>query len=209
MNEPLPVWVAWVMLILGLLFLIIIPVLLYRRKSRQQNDVTASPAYLVASCLKAYVHQDFETCVMAGRAVLTVDFISTVALLTIVSLRRLGRQEEADAFGRELLIHSFGPKGIFLLFMMILDGALNPERFLREQVFGGDRMEVTEELKCQVYFYWGVKLLMEGNLPEAGQILSNSVEILADIPEWTLAHADLQFVRALSQKTQTTRNPGE
>jgi hypothetical protein len=100
-----------------------------------------SPSWIEGTtrCLNAYIKRD-----------------------TVLGLRRLGQAQQAEDLGRSLLLRGADEGrvgGVFALFLTLLDGGLDPERFLREQTFGGARVELTPELACQVHFYWGARLL--------------------------------------------------
>lgn len=118
-------------------------------------------------------------------------------------MNRERQPEEAEELSRILLQSRFTGAEGFLLFIMLLDGALNPATFLKEQNFGGYRIDVTPELECRVNFYWGAKLLTEGKFDEALKQLSLSVNLKCNIVERLLAEADLQTAR-----TQFTANNG-
>lgn len=98
--------------------------------------------------------------------------------------------------GRELLMRGFGPGGMFLLLMRVLDGDLDAERFLKERGGPGGSSEFTPELECQVYFYWGSKLLTEGKFNEALRPLLLAVNTECDALERRLADADLRTAGA-------------
>jgi hypothetical protein len=196
MDEPLPTWVAWIVMLTGLLLLVGIIVLSHRRHRMGWGAGLPSWAGASTNCLNAYIKRDYLACVSAGQEALSHQFIPTVGLVTILALRRLGRSEEAEDLGRTLLRCGFGPRGTFLLFMMLLDGALDPERFLKEKFFAGTRVEVTPEVECQVYFYWGAKLLTEGKGTDAMRPLLLSVGTECDALERRLADADLQTAGA-------------
>jgi hypothetical protein len=83
---------------------------------------------------------------------------------------------------------------------MLLDGALNPEQFLKERFFAGFQVGVWPELECQVYFYWGAKLLTEGKLTGAIRPLALCVGTQCDALERRLANADLVAAQALRSK---------
>lgn len=149
-----------------------------------------------ARCLNAYVSRNYTGCVASGRKFLSHQFIPTVGLVTILALRRLGLVQEAEVLSRGLLHRGFGPGGMFLLLMMLLDGALDPEQFLEERFFGGYRVEVSRDLECQVYFYWGAKLVTEGRVNSAMRPLLLAVGTECDALERRLAEADLEEARA-------------
>ena len=88
---------------------------------------------------------------------------------------------------------------LFIL-IMLLDGALNPEQFLKERFFAGFRVGVSQELECQVYFYWGAKLLTEGKFTSALKPLVLSISTGCDALERVLANADLAIAQALHSK---------
>src|SRR5438128_1362943 len=86
-------------------------------------------------CLNAYIKRDYQACTVAGGVALLHELIPTVAAITVLGLRRLGQAEEAEACIREQLARGMtsGRAGeICLFFMMLMDGALDPELFLRE-----------------------------------------------------------------------------
>jgi len=89
---------------------------------------------------------------------------------------------------------------LFLMLMMLLDGALDPEQFLRERIFSGFRVEVSQELECQVYFYWGAKLLTEEKFNDAMRPLLVSIGTECDSLERVLAMADLECAGAFTSK---------
>jgi len=152
-------------------------------------------------CLNAYIKRDYAACFAAGREVLSHQFIPTVGLVTILALRRQDRSDDADDLGRALLRRGFGRNGMFfLLLMMLLDGALDPKQFLKERCFGGFRVEVSQELECQVYFYWGARLLTEGKFNDAVRPLMVSVVTECDALERFLAMADLAYAEAFTSK---------
>jgi hypothetical protein len=152
-----------------------------------------------ARCLSAYMKRDYAGCVASGQEVLSHHFIPTVALVTIVALRRLSRSQEAGVLGRSLLERSFGPGGMFLFFMMLLDGVIDPKEFLRARIFGGYPVEVTRKLECQVFFYWGAKLLTEERFGEAISPLLLSISTECDALERCLAEADLEVATVLAR----------
>ena len=154
----------------------------------------AGPA---ARCLNAYIRRDYLACVAAGREALSHQILPTVALVMLLALRRQGRFQEADGFSRALLRCGVGPGGMLYLLLMLLDGALNPEQFLRERFFAGFRVWVSPELECQVYFYWGAKLLTEGKFTGAIRPLALCVGTQCDALERRLANADLVTAQAL------------
>lgn len=144
-------------------------------------------------CLNAYSKRDYSACFIAGAEVLSFEFIPTVGLVTILALRRGGRSRDADDLGRALLRRGIGRSGmLFLLLMMLLDGALDPEQFLQERIFSGFQIEVSQGLECQVYFYWGARLLTEGKFRDAMRPLLLSVGTDCNALERFLANADLE-----------------
>jgi hypothetical protein len=151
-------------------------------------------------CLNAYVKQDYSACVAAGREALSLQIIPTVGLVTLLALRRQGLFVKAERFSRALLRCGVGPGGMLFLLLMLLDGALNPEQFLKERFFAGFRVGVSRELECQVYFYWGAKLLTEGRFTIALKPLVLCVCTECDALERVLANADLAIAQALHGK---------
>lgn len=151
-------------------------------------------------CLNSYIQRDYPACVSAGGEALSHQPLPTVGLVTILALRRQGRVKEAEGLGRALLRCGGGRGGVFFLLLMLLDGAIDPERFLRERVFAGTRVEVSRELECQVYFYWGAKLLTEGKVDGSLMPLLLCVETVCHALERRLADADLATARALQSK---------
>jgi hypothetical protein len=151
-------------------------------------------------CLNSYIRRDYSTCVTAGREALSHQRLPTVGLVTILALHREGRLPEAEGLGRALLRGGAGPGGMFFLLLMLLDGALEPERLLGERVFAGIRLGVSRELECQVYFYWGAKLLTEGKVDGSLTPLLLCVETECHALERRLADADLATARALQSK---------
>jgi hypothetical protein len=151
-------------------------------------------------CLNAYIKQDYSACVAAGREALSLQIIPTVGLVTLLALRRQGRFGEAEGFSRALLRFGIGPGGMLFLLLMLLDGALNPEQFLKERFFAGFRVGVSQELECQVYFYWGAKLLTEGKFTSALKPLVLCVCTECNALERVLANADLAIAQALHSK---------
>lgn len=71
-------------------------------------------------CLHAYIQLDYAACVTTGCEALSHQLIPTDGLVTIVALRREGRLEEAEGFGRALLRCGVGPGGMLLLLLMLL-----------------------------------------------------------------------------------------
>ncbi len=145
-------------------------------------------------CLNAYIKRDYPACVAAGNDTLLHQFIPTVGAATVLGLRRLGQAEEAEALGRSLLGRAMGAGrvgGVFLLFMQLLDGALDPEAFLRDRTFSGTQLEMTPELACQVNFYWGARLLTEARFADAVRPLRCAAETECSALERRLADADL------------------
>jgi hypothetical protein len=124
----------------------------------------------------------------------------TVGLVTLLALRRQGCFEDAERFSRALLRCGVGPGGMLYLLLMLLDGALNPEQFLRERFFAGFRVGVSPDLECQVYFYWGAKLLTEEKFTVAIRPLALCVATGCDALERVLANADLAIAQALHSK---------
>ncbi len=151
-------------------------------------------------CLNAYIQRDYLACVAAGREALSLQIIPTVGLVTLLALRRQGHFEEAASFSRALLRCGVGPGGMLFLLLMLLDGALNPEQFLKERFFAGFRVGVSQELECQVYFYWGAKLLTEGKFTDAMKPLLVCVGMECNALERFLADADLAIAQALQCK---------
>lgn len=152
-------------------------------------------------CLNAYIKRDYAACFAAGREVLSQQFIPTVGLVTILALRRQDRSDDADDLGRVLLRCCSGRGGmLFLMLMMLLDGALDPKQFLRERIFSGFRVEVSRELECQVFFYWGARLLTEGKFNDAMRPLMLSIVPECDALERVLAMADLACAEAFASK---------
>lgn len=151
-------------------------------------------------CLNAYIKRDYSACVAAGREALSLQLIPTVGLVTLLALRRQGRFEDAERFSRALLRCGVGPGGMLYLLLMLLDGALNPEQFLRERFFAGFRVGVSPDLECQVYFYWGAKLLTEEKFTVAIRPLALCVATGCDALERVLANADLAIAQALHRK---------
>jgi hypothetical protein len=151
-------------------------------------------------CLNAYIKQDYSACVAAGREALSLQIVPTVALVTLLALRRQGCFVEAERFSRALLRCGVGPGGMLFLLLMLLDGALNPEQFLKERFFAGFRVGVSRELESQVYFYWGAKLLTEGKFTSALKPLALCVCTECDSLERVLANADLAIAQALHSK---------
>jgi len=145
-----------------------------------------------AGCLNAYIRREYAVCASAGQATLAIDFIPIVGLVTILALRRLGLGDTAEDLGRNLLLRNFGPDGMFLMFMRVLDGDLEPERFLQNLDGHGDATVINPDIECQVYFYWGAKLLTEGKFTEAMRPLLLSVATESDTLERSLADADLK-----------------
>jgi hypothetical protein len=136
--------------------------------------------------------RDYRGCVASGREALSHQFLPTVGLVTILALRRFGRAQEAEDLGRGLLRIGFGPGGMFLFLMRLLDGALDPEQFLKERFFRGHPGSVSRDLECQVYFYWGAKLLTEGRFADALKPLLHAVKTECNALERWLAESDLQ-----------------
>jgi hypothetical protein len=165
-------------------------------ESSQESSLPpwAGPA---TRCLNAYIRRDYTTCIRAGTEALSHQCLPTVGLVTILALRREGRLQEAEGLGRALLRCGAGPGGMFFLLLMLLDGALEPERLLGERVFAGIRVGVSRELECQVYFYWGAKLLTEGKVDGSLRPLLLCVETECHALERRLADADLATARAL------------
>jgi hypothetical protein len=124
----------------------------HQRMSTAEVPAWANPS---TNCLNAYIRREYAACVTAGQTALAAQFIPTVGLVTILALRRLGRNDEAEDLGRALLVRGFGPGGMFLILMRVLDGDLDAERFLRERDGGSSSTRITPDLECQVYFYWG------------------------------------------------------
>jgi hypothetical protein len=151
-------------------------------------------------CLNAYIKQEYSACVAAGREALSLQIIPTVGLVTLLALRRQGRFGEAEGFSRALLRCGVGPGGVLFLLLMLLDGALNPEQFLKDRFFAGFQVGVWPELECQVYFYWGAKLLTEGKLTGAIRPLALCVGKQCDALERRLANADLVAAQNLRSK---------
>jgi hypothetical protein len=151
-------------------------------------------------CLNAYIRLDYSACTTAGREALSLQLIPTVGLVTLLAMRRQGRLAEAEGLSRALLRCGVGPGGWLYLLLMLLDGALDPERFLKERFFAGFRVGVNQELECQVYFYWGAKLLTEGKFTDAIKPLLLCVRTECDALERTLAKADLATAQALDKK---------
>jgi hypothetical protein len=165
-----------------------------------QESSMPSWADAATRCLNAYIKRDYSACVAAGREALSHQLIPTIGLVTILALRRWGRSEEAEVLGRALLRSGTGRGVSFLLLMMLLDGALDPEQFLKERIFGGYRVEVSRELECQVYFYWGAKLLTEGKFSGAIRPLLICVGMECSALERSLANADLASAHSLPGK---------
>jgi hypothetical protein len=153
MNEPLPQWVAWIIMPVSIL---LVAAIFVRLRRYFRIGTTRVPAWARHStnCLNAYIRRDYAECVSAGQTALAVQFIPTVGLVTILALRRLGRSDDAEALGRALLLRGFGPNGMFLILMRVLDADLDAEQFLRESDGGGSSTKVTPDLECQTYFYW-------------------------------------------------------
>jgi hypothetical protein len=166
-------------------------------RSAPESELTL-PAWAegAARCLNAYISRDYSRCATYGQEALSHQFLPTVGLVSILALRRLRRPQKADALGRSLLRLGFGPGGMFLFFMMLLDAAIEPEEFLRERFFGGYQVKVTKELRCQVYFYWGAKLVTEESFSDAIRPLLLSVGTECDALERRLAEADLEVAIA-------------
>ena len=155
-----------------------------------------SPSWIEGTtrCLNAYIKRDYPACVAAGTGTLVHQFIPTVGAATVLGLRRLGQAQQAEELSRSLLARGTSAGkvgGVFVLFMMLLDGALDPEQFLREHTFGGTRVELTPELACQVHFYWGARLLTEERFTDAVAPLRSAAETDCGALERRLADADL------------------
>jgi hypothetical protein len=165
-----------------------------------QEEYTPPWAGPATRCLNAYIKQEYSACVAAGRDALSLQIIPTVGLVTLLALRRQGCFLEAERFSRALLRCGVGPGGMLFILLMLLDGALNPEQFLKERFFAGFRVGVSRELESQVYFYWGAKLLTEGKFTSALKPLVLCVCTECDALERVLANADLAIARALHSK---------
>jgi len=154
----------------------------------QPPHAASLPSWVVPAtrCLNAYIRSDYSACVAAGRAALSLQVIPMVCAVMLLALRRQGRFGEAEYLSRGLLRCSAEPGGWLYLILMLLDGALDPERLL-----AGFRVEYNQQLKCQVYFYWGAKLLTEGKFASATTPLLHCVSTECDVPERQLAKADL------------------
>jgi len=82
----------------------------------------------------------------------------------------------------------------------LIHGALNPAQFLRERFFAGFRVGVSPDLECQVYFYWGAKLLTEEKFTAAIRPLALCLATGCDPLERFLAEADLAIAQTLCRK---------
>jgi hypothetical protein len=155
----LPDWSALIVIAVSLLVLAA-TVMIPRWGKRAALARIPPWARSATACLNAYIKRDYRACVSAGMTVFEEHQIVPVGLTTIVALRRLGRNDEADELGGMLLMRSLGPGGVFLHLMRVLDGDLDPDALLA-RAGGPDFPQNTEEFQCQVYFRWGARLLTE------------------------------------------------
>lgn len=145
--------------------------------------------------VRAYAIEDyqrvFDEC---GKIVGRRGAVPVLCMLMLISLRRLGRDDEE--LSRTFLKNTFGPGAQLLMFNMVWDDHFDIPKFLEgiggKRFFMGSEIEVSDELECQLHYYWGARLLTAGKLAEAAEPLRRAASYVeSPCLEQYLASSDL------------------
>lgn len=195
-KQNAPLWVPVVLLLaIGILLAF---TLRWARRQQSRQRKSSPPPSAAEQMLSAYRNREFDQCAACGAQLLLQSkphhhVQTSVALLTIIAMRKAGRAEEGEALSVELLKTNWGPEGELLYFMRILDGDLTAERFLSN--LGPDTPSASDELECRSHFYEAQWLHYQEDASACEESLQRCLSLNCDIPESYCAAADLAELR--------------
>jgi len=152
-----------------------------RRAPADPPDVGQSTATF-RQCLDSFMDSDYEGCVgtvcaSAGAASLRSD----LAQLMLISLQRLGRGEEADRLGSQML-EAAGEHPWFQRLVQLTLGEAEPAEVLAEAE--------TDAQRCQAHYYAGARLLTLGRVQEAAAEFAACLRVKVGCPEYAMASVE-------------------
>ena len=158
-----------------------------RRKARSSNGQTqtapADPADSLAifrQCFDSFIDSDYEGCIGKVRASTggAASLRSDMAQLMLISLQRLGRSEEAERLGAQML-EAAGDHPWFQRLVQLTLGEAEPGEVLAKAENDAQR--------CQAHYYAGARLLTLGQAQEAAAQFEACLRVKAGCPEYALA----------------------
>ncbi len=135
-------------------------------------------------CVQLFFSRDYEGCVQRVIPMLETGVGHELLQMLLISLQRLDQTEAVEELGPRILAATEGEPWIQRLVKLTL-GQGNPEQ-LRDQLGS----EKNEEQCCQAAYYWGARLLTDGETGDADKAFTACLEGTATCVEKHLAQLE-------------------
>lgn len=157
-----------------------------RRRARASNGrkqtAPADPSATFRECVDSFIDSDYEGCLGKVReSTAAASLRSDLAQLMLISLQRLGRREEAERLGAQVL-EAAGGHPWFRRLVQITLGEAAPDEVLAEAASDAQR--------CQAHYYAGARLLTLGQALEAAAEFAACLRVKVGCPEYALASVE-------------------